>query len=96
MAKPESAAQWFTFPFPVRRLWGVICQKRGQMADAARYYERALEQKPEFAEALLNLGHARKALGDERGARACWRKAVETKPEFAEGYFDPAGETRPA
>jgi tetratricopeptide (TPR) repeat protein len=69
---------------------GLICQKRGQMTEAARHYEQALTQQPAFAEALLNLGHARKAMGDEEAARACWRKAVEAKPELAESYFEPA------
>ena len=45
-----------------------------------------------FAEALLNLGHVRKSLGQEEEARVCWRKAVEAKPELAETYFEPASQ----
>ena len=71
---------------------GLISQKKGEMQEAARYYEQALSQQPQFAEALLNLGHVRKSLGQEEEARNCWRKAVEAKPELAETYFEPAGQ----
>jgi tetratricopeptide (TPR) repeat protein len=59
------------------------------MQEAAKYYEQALAQQPQFAEALLNLGHVRKSMGQEEEARICWRKAVEAKPELAETYFEP-------
>jgi tetratricopeptide (TPR) repeat protein len=50
-------------------------------------YRAALNEKPNIAEALLNLGHALKALGQEDEARTCWRKALESKPELAASYF---------
>ena len=63
------------------------CEKSNLYEDAARTYRRAAEEKPGFAEALLNLGHALKALGQEEEARTCWQQAVEAKPELAEKYF---------
>ncbi len=42
-------------------------------------YRRATEEKPEFAEALLNLGHALEALGQEEEARGCWQQAVQAE-----------------
>jgi tetratricopeptide (TPR) repeat protein len=45
--------------------------------------------QPEFAEALLNLGHALMALGKEEEARSCWRRAIREKPELAQSYFEP-------
>jgi tetratricopeptide (TPR) repeat protein len=66
---------------------GVLLQQANLQEDAARSYRRATEEKPDFAEALLNLGHALVALGQEDEARGCWQQAVQVKPELAEKYF---------
>ena len=50
----------------------------------------ALDEKPNIAEALLNLGHALMALGQEDEAKSYWRKAIREKPELAQMYFEPA------
>ena len=50
---------------------------------------QALNEDPQFAEALLNLGHALMAAGQEEEARSCWRKAIREKPELAQMYFEP-------
>ena len=42
---------------------GLLLQKSGQIEDAIRLYQEALTERPNFAEALLNLGHALKAQG---------------------------------
>jgi len=55
--------------------------------DAIKLYHEALAEKPNFAEALLNLGHALKAKGSVEEARNYWRQALEQKPELAAGYF---------
>ena len=68
---------------------GLICQRCGRMADAVLYYQQALKEAPQFPEALLNLGHALMATGQEEEARSCWRRAVREKPELARNYFDP-------
>lgn len=68
---------------------GLICQKRGQTEDAVSYYQKALQENPEFAEALLNLGHALMAMGKEEEARSFWRRAMREKPELAQTYFEP-------
>ncbi len=51
-------------------------------------YQEALTERPNFAEALLNLGHALKAQGNVDEARNYWRQALEQKPELATGYFE--------
>jgi protein O-GlcNAc transferase len=56
---------------------GLLLQKSGQVEDAVRLYHEALAERPNFAEALLNLG-----------ARDYWRQALEQKPELAAGYFE--------
>ena len=66
---------------------GVLLQRSNMQEEAARSYRRATEEKPDFAEALLNLGHALVALGQEEEARGCWQQAVEAKQELAGKYF---------
>lgn len=66
---------------------GVLLQQSNLQEDAARSYRRAMQEKPDFAEALLNLGHALEALGQTEEARGCWQHALEVKPELAEKYF---------
>jgi Tfp pilus assembly protein PilF len=68
---------------------GLICQKRGQVEDAAQFYQQALQEDPQFAEALLNLGHALMSMGQEEEARSHWRRAIREKPELAQTYFEP-------
>jgi tetratricopeptide (TPR) repeat protein len=68
---------------------GLICQKRGQAEDAAQFYQQALQEDPQFAEALLNLGHALMSMGQEEEARSHWRRAIREKPELAQTYFEP-------
>jgi tetratricopeptide (TPR) repeat protein len=65
----------------------LLSQRLGRMEDAILLYKAALAEKPGFAEALLNLGHALKAVGKDDEAKACWIPAIEAKPELAAGYF---------
>ena len=58
--------------------------------EAVQFYQQALGEDPEFAEALLNLGHALMSLGKEEDARSFWRRAIREKPELAQTYFEPA------
>lgn len=46
-----------------------------------------MDKKADFSEALLNLGHALKAVGKEDEAREVWSKAVTADPMLAEQYF---------
>lgn len=66
---------------------GVLQQRAGLQRQALSTYKHALEQNPTFAEALLNLGYAFKAVGEDENAQSAWRLAVEAKPELAAGYF---------
>ena len=67
---------------------GLLLQRSGNIEDAIKLYQEALNERPNFAEALLNLGHALKAKGEVEEARNCWRQALEFKPELAAGYFE--------
>jgi protein O-GlcNAc transferase len=65
----------------------ILYQQTGEIDNAIRAYRQAIAAKPDFAEALLNLGHALEAAGDHKGARESWVRALEIKPELARGYF---------
>ena len=49
-------------------------------------YRRALEIKPDYAEAHSNLGNALQDLGQLDDAVASYRRALEIKPDFAEAH----------
>jgi tetratricopeptide (TPR) repeat protein len=66
---------------------GLLLHRTGQFDDAIQLYTQALEQRADFAEAYLNLGHAWKAKGNIETARECWNKALSMKPELARDYF---------
>jgi tetratricopeptide (TPR) repeat protein len=66
---------------------GLLAQKLSRNDKAVEFYRKALEQRADFPEALLNLGHVLSAAGREEEARACWAPALELKPELAAGYF---------
>jgi tetratricopeptide (TPR) repeat protein len=65
----------------------ILYQQAGEIGSAIRTYREAIAAKPDFAEALLNLGHALQSAGDNKGARDSWVRALELKPELAHGYF---------
>jgi tetratricopeptide (TPR) repeat protein len=66
---------------------GLLYQNQGDFAKAAAEYKDALEIKPDFPEALLNLGYVSDATGHTDAARENWVRALELKPELALGYY---------
>jgi tetratricopeptide (TPR) repeat protein len=62
---------------------GVAYFERGETRRAASEFARAVELRPGWARALVNLGDARLALGDVDGAIAAYRGAVRLAPEDA-------------
>jgi tetratricopeptide (TPR) repeat protein len=66
---------------------GVLAQKLNDLRKAVQFYRDAIAVRPGFPEALLNLGHAMKTLGNDDDARAAWIPALELRPEFALRYF---------
>jgi tetratricopeptide (TPR) repeat protein len=65
----------------------ILYQQTGDLDSAIRTYREAIAAEPDFAEAMLNLGHAQQASGDPKSARDSWVRALELKPELARGYF---------
>ena len=54
---------------------------RGQVDEAIAQYRKALEIKPDYAEAHSNLGFALAGRGQFEAAIAHYRKALEIKPD---------------
>ena len=59
---------------------------QGNLDEAVACYRRALELKPDFAEAHNNLGNALKDQGKLDEAVACYRRALELKPDYAAAH----------
>ncbi len=64
-----------------------MLQSSGDYPAAAECYRAAVERKPAFSQALLNLGHALRASGQEDEARQIWSRAVAADPDLAAQYF---------
>ena len=58
------------------------------MKQAQVLLRKAIEIKPDFAEAYYNLGNILKDLENLKQAQVLLRKAIEIKPDFAEAYYN--------
>ncbi|MEN6602339.1 MAG: tetratricopeptide repeat protein [Bryobacteraceae bacterium] len=56
---------------------GLLHQHAGEIEAAAQCYQKALQDKPDFTDALVNLGQALKGLGREEEARFCLEEAAK-------------------
>ena len=59
---------------------------RGQFDEAIAHYRKALEIKPDFAEAHNNLGSALASRGQVDEAMVHYRQALKIKPDYAEAH----------
>ena len=66
--------------------WAVRCRTRGSWTKRSPAYRRALELKPDYAEAHTNLGAAFMDQGKLEEAVACCRRALELKPDLAAAH----------
>jgi protein O-GlcNAc transferase len=55
--------------------------KAGQLAEAATLYEAALQARPDFTDALVNLAALRASQNDYGAAEECFAKALEIVPD---------------
>jgi tetratricopeptide (TPR) repeat protein len=65
---------------------GVALAGRGQVDAAIDHYQRALEIKPDYAEAHNNLGSALAGRREMDAAIVHYRKAIEIRPAYAEAH----------
>jgi tetratricopeptide (TPR) repeat protein len=66
---------------------GLLHQKLGRAAEAAKYYRQALAARADFPQALLNLGHALMMLGNHEEAHSSWQAAIRGNGELAEHFL---------
>jgi tetratricopeptide (TPR) repeat protein len=69
-----SAQQWFERGF-----------NSADLNEKLRFYNQAIQLKPDFAEAFYNRGFVRRVTGDLEGALADNAQAIQLKPDFVEG-----------
>ena len=62
---------------------GHVLYRRGKPADAATWFERAIDMDASRALAWLNLGDARLLAGDEAKAMAAYKTFLELSPKHA-------------
>jgi 4-amino-4-deoxy-L-arabinose transferase-like glycosyltransferase len=67
---------------------GLALEKRGLPTEALALYNRALETRPDDAEAYERRGAVRGRLGDAAGQLADFRRAVELAPDYADALYD--------
>ena len=65
------------------RLW-----RRGRIDEAVAHFEKALEIKPDYAEAHIDLGTALANGRRMDEAIAHFQKALEIKPDYAEAHIN--------
>jgi tetratricopeptide (TPR) repeat protein len=62
---------------------GNLLAQRSRFAEAAEQYRRAVAARPNYAQALSNLGNALMACGDDDDAMDAWRRALAAEPNYA-------------
>jgi len=60
----------------------------GDAEEAGRCFRQALELKPDFAEALANLGLLRERAGAAADAESCYRRALAIRPDAIQIYLN--------
>lgn len=60
----------------------------GKFQEAATFYQNAINQKPDFAEAYMGLGIAYKEMGKYNEAEAATLEAIKLKPSYYQAYYN--------
>jgi len=63
---------------------GVMLERRGMLDRAEQHYRLAVERKPEFARAWVNLGNVLRRQGRNDEAMTCYRRAMAEDPNLFE------------
>jgi tetratricopeptide (TPR) repeat protein len=82
LAQGEALAKQFPNEAIIANLLGAIYGGLGRPEQAASSYKRALQIKPDFAEAHNNLGDALRILGNSEEAVASYKTALQINPGF--------------
>ena len=66
--------------------YGAILKNHGKLKEAELSQRKAIEIKPDYADAHLNLGNILKDLGKLKEAELSQRQAIKLKPDYAEAH----------
>ncbi len=66
--------------------YGVVLKDLGNVQEAELLFRKAIEIKPDFADAYFNLGNILRDLGNVQEAELLFRKAIEIKPDFTRAH----------
>ena len=80
--------QIYPYSFIVLNLFGSSLSGQGKFEEAIRSYDKAIQIKPDFAEAYYNRGIALQELGKLQEAIGSYDKATQIKPDYAEAYYN--------
>ena len=67
---------------------GVSQMLTKKYAKAITYFEQAIREDPNFAEAHFNIGYCRDELGEHQKAVTAFKKAIQIKPDFVEAHYN--------
>ncbi|WP_298380457.1 tetratricopeptide repeat protein [Azospirillum sp.] len=68
-------------------LWGLAARQDGKLDEAIAMIGRAVESRPLFAAARINLANALRAAGRHADAQRCYRLAVAVAPDLASAWL---------
>lgn len=74
--------------FVLHNFLGVVRVALNQPDEALVHYRRALDIKPDHAEAHYNLGLTLQNRGDPEAAAASYRRAIDIKPDYADAHYN--------
>ena len=85
--QPKPLEKWREEPL-VRYYSAVDAEARGEFKNAIKVYDTVIRLTPDFADAYINRGDAKKKLGDFRGAIKDYDMAIRLGDDYAYVYFN--------
>lgn len=67
---------------------GNLIEEAGQLDEALRCYDAAIEKAPDLARARMNRGNILLAQGNAEGALHAYRTALELEPDYAAAHYN--------
>jgi len=90
MTKAEQACKGLLAQFPdsviVLNFWGAVLRGQNRLHEAVMVFDKAIQLKPNYAEAYNNKGITLKDLGKHQEALDDYSMAIQLKPDYAEAY----------
>ena len=72
----------------VINILGATLQRQGKLKEAVSIYEKAIQIKPDSADAYNNRGIALVELGELDKAVASYKQAIQIRPDYAEAFYN--------